>query len=189
MGGEKLWRRRIPGSNEGSPPRRRGKDWSRKDSAPLSGITPAWAGKRPARHHCTGQARDHPRVGGEKAPEPPGVLAPPGSPPHRRGKGQASGRSCGGQGITPAWAGKSHILKRDVASRRDHPRAGGEKWAGVEDFMSYIGSPPRGRGKEKMVTLQDINARITPAWAGKRHSCRMRRWCSGDHPRVGGEKV
>ena len=39
-----------------------------------------------------------------------------------------------------------------------------------------------------MVTLQDINARITPAWAGKSAQA----WNAGevdmDHPRVGGEK-
>ena len=42
---------------------------------------------------------------------------------------------------------------------RDHPRMGGEKWAGVEDFMSYIGSPPRGRGKDGVVPA-DITSRL-----------------------------
>ena len=65
---------------------------------------------------------------------------------------------------------------------------GGEKmWFRLRS-IAYLGSPPRGRGKEIMVTLQDINARITPAWAGKSAQA----WNAGevdmDHPRVGGEK-
>ena len=40
-----------------------------------------------------------------------------------------------------------------------NPRMGGEKWAGVEDFMSYIGSPPRGRGKDGVVPA-DITSRL-----------------------------
>ena len=40
-----------------------------------------------------------------------------------------------------------------------------------------------------MVTLQDINARITPAWAGKSVHVRNHNYHKEDHPRVGGEKT
>ena len=33
------------------------------------------------------------------------------------------------------------------------------------------------------------NARITPAWAGKRRLSDGTKWCGRDHPRVGGEKT
>ena len=65
---------------------------------------------------------------------------------------------------------------------------GGEKRPGAGYAYNDRGSPPRGRGKEIMVTLQDINARITPAWAGKRAVPLAVLSDSGDHPRVGGEK-
>ena len=65
---------------------------------------------------------------------------------------------------------------------------GGEKRPGAGYAYNDRGSPPRGRGKEIMVTLQDINARITPAWAGKRAVAPFPVARSRDHPRVGGEK-
>ncbi len=50
----------------GSPPHRRGKVLFRRNAEQVTGITPAWAGKR--RHTCGPCAaqEDHPRVGGEK---------------------------------------------------------------------------------------------------------------------------
>ena len=65
---------------------------------------------------------------------------------------------------------------------------GGEKISLLLAASALSGSPPRGRGKGRSSPCTARRCRITPAWAGKRHSCRMRRWCSGDHPRVGGEK-
>ena len=50
----------------GSPPHGRGKDWLCNESAPLSGITPAWAGKSVTVVHNRIERRDHPRMGGEK---------------------------------------------------------------------------------------------------------------------------
>ena len=51
-----------------------------------------------------------------------------------------------------------------------------------------MGSPPRRRGKERSTALVGTPTRITPAWAGKRHSMHKRKTCAEDHPRVGGEK-
>ena len=66
---------------------------------------------------------------------------------------------------------------------------GGEKWAGVEDFMSYIGSPPRGRGKVDGPPAQVGRGRITPAQAGRSPYFLYGKKDYKDHPRIGGEKA
>ena len=111
-----------------------------------------------------------------------------GSPPRRRGK-----VLCGHAGhvhhrITPAWAGKSAWRFVRIAPCWDHPRMGGEKNRKESQTSREIGSPPRGRGKGRLLAARLHNLRITPAWAGKRkQACFLFRH-SRDHPRIGGEK-
>ena len=91
----------------GSPPRGRGKAYCGQVNDPLSGITPAWAGKRYdllLRHYLCG---DHPRVGGEKRATRSTIPATLGSPPRGRGKVLVILGAVKDTGITPAWAGKS----------------------------------------------------------------------------------
>ena len=127
-------------------------------------------------------------MGGEKMWFRLRSIAYLGSPPRGRGKDICRHPFAVETRITPAWAGKSSLYLVPVRASRDHPRVGGEKLPGAGYAYNDRGSPPRGRGKEIMVTLQDINARITPAWAGKSAQA----WNAGevdmDHPRVGGEK-
>ena len=111
-----------------------------------------------------------------------------GSPPHGRGKGRSSPCTARRCRITPAWAGKRHSCRMRRWCSGDHPRVGGEKPGSCLCPVLIPGSPPRRRGKVCAGELGHRADGITPAQAGKRHSCRMRRWCSGDHPRVGGEK-
>ena len=91
--------------------------------------------------------------------------------------------------ITPAWSGKSVLYPLFMMTGEDHPRVGGEKFGVVIRIIAAVGSPPRGRGKVRAVTLNMRLSGITPAWAGKRY--RLPSLCSGmkDHPRVGGEKA
>ena len=98
----------------GSPPRGRGKASGISLLSALSGITPAWAGKRILRPPTQIQTGDHPRVGGEKKPGVKGALPPLGSPPRGRGKEAAVKSTLPPEGITPAWAGKR--LKRSHRS-------------------------------------------------------------------------
>ena len=70
---------------------------------------------------------DHPRVCGEKIVRFP-VLSPvKGSPPRMRGKENAKKDSSPTFGITPAYAGKSHIIDSFMQLVKDHPRVCGEK--------------------------------------------------------------
>ena len=75
----------------------------------ISGITPAYAGKR---HYGTGEIdlqRDHPRVCGEKADLEIPIQAVQGSPPRMRGKAISSAIQTETSRITPAYAGKRLI--------------------------------------------------------------------------------
>ena len=64
----------------------------------------------------------------------------------------------------------------------------GEKCFAISAALSEMGSPPRMRGKEQRFSYTQLQARITPAYAGK---SRIRRACTDrhrDHPRMCGEK-
>ena len=66
---------------------------------------------------------------------------------------------------------------------------GGEKLKQRMCSTAIAGSPPRGRGKDKLNVREDFAPGITPAWAGKSRLCIVPCICFGDHPRVGGEKL
>ena len=188
MGGEKPFLFYGGSSDSGSPPHRRGKEPECFFGLVSYRITPAWAGKRTTTSLITSMAKDHPRVGGEKAR--PCIAPPPcrGSPPRGRGKGGHFPGRVRPQRITPAWAGKSGRTSGRTRPVRDHPRVGGEK-AELNSQLSILGgSPPRGRGKVLFTFWIILHLGITPAWAGKRAVPRKNGCPGGDHPRVGGEK-
>ncbi len=145
--GEKVCGIWLKCASLGSPPRVRGKETLPEFLHVLIGITPACAGKRDCHGRWRAYIKDHPRVCGEKPALPPGVLAPPGSPPRMRGKDFCQCHYKNSPGITPAYAGKSPASPPSRPSARDHPRVCGEK--GLESFSSTatVGSPPRMRGK------------------------------------------
>ena len=127
-------------------------------------------------------------MGGEKIAVQKNGTRKRGSPPRGRGKVTHYNEWLYNAGITPAWAGKSRSHSHSKWRWGDHPRVGGEKQGkGGQNGMSE-GSPPRGRGKGHLTPTSRNCRRITPAWAGKRPSCRQRSCRSRDHPRVGGEK-
>ena len=132
----------------GSPPRGRGKAFTKSFEEHGFRITPAWAGKRTSSAKQVLTRRDHPRVGGEKAHRWHPAVRVRGSPPRGRGKVQCKDKANGLLGITPAWAGKSF---------------------GAQClFQCRTGSPPRGRGKGILIQQVGAAQGITPAWAGKR---------------------
>ena len=134
-------------TNQGSPPRVRGKVPYQKDKIKQRGITPACAGKRMCITTWDSQNRDHPRVCGEKVPCADGCGPLKGSPPRVRGKAGGSSGVCLIMGITPACAGKSSSAGSVWQSSRDHPRVCGEKFKCRVSVAIFSGSPPRVRGK------------------------------------------
>ena len=76
------------------------------------GITPAYAGKSQPKVPCHFIVWDHPRVCGEKVRSISGRAALLGSPPRMRGKVYMQSVIRVGEGITPAYAGKSRSHKK-----------------------------------------------------------------------------
>ena len=72
---------------------------------------------------------------------------------------------------------------------RDHPRVCGEKSPDSSCSISRTGSPPRMRGKARMILIHVNGERITPAYAGKSPSGIFSCAQLSDHPRVCGEKT
>ena len=92
-----------------------------------SRITPAYAGKRPVVAAVLNRVRDHPRLCGEKFVKSFKHVRTPGSPPPMRGKALMPESFVNQARITPAYAGKSLVVKSNVLVARDHPRLCGEK--------------------------------------------------------------
>ena len=151
----------------GSPPRMRGKVTMNLYPHDIEGITPAYAGKSRRHRERRPCARDHPRVCGEKAPGSLKIVCRLGSPPRMRGKACFFGNFFPGDGITPAYAGKSRRSAGQVRRPRDHPRVCGEKGGCFPANWGRSGSPPRMRGKGSMSHCVLSLYGITPAYAGK----------------------
>ena len=166
--GEKGMQQALRCTLMGSPPRMRGKAGFLPASSFLTGITPAYAGKRGNSGAAAACRRDHPRMCGEKTnmPELKGMSV--GSPPHVRGKVACANSILACNRITPACAGKRALIRRSSYFGRDHPRMCGEKAFRCGRYRCRVGSPPhvRGKGAVRAAGLDDL--RITPACAGKR---------------------
>ena len=156
---------------------------------PLSGITPACAGKRGRGDRDRARAEDHPRMRGEKVNTNVATNPGQGSHPHARGKDTYATDLQTAGGITPACAGKSRTGSTHDRCGRDHPRMRGEKTPRQICSETGRGSPPHARGKAHRQARCQNDAGITPACAGKRSEARLRSAPPGDHPRMRGEKL
>ena len=172
----------------GSPPRVRGKGGRGAGIRTGAGITPACAGKRSNSAAMRSRSEDHPRVCGEKNPMQMIAQFRQGSPPRVRGKAAGWRQLHTGQRITPACAGKRERVIIWQCFAWDHPRVCGEKHCGGACEWRHVGSPPRVRGKVKLLFLAVNPLRITPACAGKRERVIIWQCFAWDHPRVCGEK-
>ena len=92
-------------------------------------------------------------------------------------------------GITPAHAGKRSIRFDSLFLPWDHPRACGEKKIRLDIVRREQGSPPRMRGKERVLAFWRHHHGITPAHAGKRDNADNAGKIRRDHPRACGEKI
>ena len=91
------------------------------------GITPAYAGKSGILDFLKAGVMDHPRIRGEKSIWLFKFNLHPGSPPHTRGKVIGTVFDVDESRITPAYAGKSQIVRKLLPGVGDHPRIRGEK--------------------------------------------------------------
>ena len=65
----------------------------------------------------------------------------------------------------------------------------GEQVAVYSTFVTPQGSPPLARGTGRIARYAVPALGITPACAGNRAYCTLRRSCAGDHPRLRGEQA
>ena len=114
----------------------------------LCGITPAHAGKSALAEVIQALVEDHPRTCGEKHLCAQLEGAPPGSPPHMRGKDAHAAMRARVLRITPAHAGKRRHSAVTLLSKKDHPRTCGEKLRKTAILARELGSPPHMRGKD-----------------------------------------
>ena len=156
------------GTQQGLPPRARGKAGRGADCAPNPGITPACAGKSCTAGCVPRGNGDHPRVCGEKGMRQSTGRSQKGSPPRVRGKVSALSPPDQALGITPACAGKRKGRQGNHSFPGDHPRVCGEKRVIICKHCHPQGSPPRVRGKARMEVSAVGGLGITPACAGKR---------------------
>ena len=110
-----------------------------------------------------------------------------GSPPHSRGRPSHVGQSYSGNGLTPAFAGKTPY--RHIRRRRDraHPRIRGEDFPNSFCRERFQGSPPHSRGRPYRRRYMNCAPGLTPAFAGKTRCMRLCRHTMRAHPRIRGE--
>ena len=90
--------------------------------------------------------RDHPRLRGEYYLEEWKERFYLGSPPLARGIRGALRALFNARGITPACAGNTAQLRKDLTEAEDHPRLRGEYCTMGDGTFQYAGSPPLARG-------------------------------------------
>ena len=80
-------------------------------------------------------------------------------------------------------------LEEENKLLRDHPRLRGEKLGHDLAQLAPHGSPPLARGKAVTPFERRVQARITPACAGKSKPLLYPDYTPWDHPRLRGEKL
>ncbi len=173
---------------KGSPPLTRGKVTVYHAYIAQHRITPAYAGKRTTAEEAIAEAKDHPRLRGEKLRLTRLIAEYAGSPPLTRGKVFSFFFYYSTKRITPAYAGKSRKQQAFQIGTGDHPRLRGEKGAKMYLACPHQGSPPLTRGKDQLRVVEVKFVGITPAYAGKRGLSRIPSSVFWDHPRLRGEK-
>ena len=110
-----------------------------------------------------------------------------GSPPLTRGTREPALFAIKGSRITPAYAGNTFLIHRQVFHSRDHPRLRGEHLNINFATFFILGSPPLTRGTPLTYAGILVIQRITPAYAGNtgyQIPCLLE---NRDHPRIRGE--
>ena len=92
-------------------------------------------------------------------------------------------------GIIPAYAGNTNVLRPMSDVWEDHPRVCGEHRYRVDHREGRRGSSPRMRGTRDDAVVVLGHDGIIPAYAGNTGRPSFNRSANRDHPRVCGEHV
>ena len=124
--GEHYWSSNYKLKTLGSSPHSRGTLCSSPLLTPSDRIIPAFAGNTRARQQTPARLRDHPRIRGEHSHRAISRMLGGGSSPHSRGTPIVGNIPEEKDGIIPAFAGNTLILRIFQLQDRDHPRIRGE---------------------------------------------------------------
>ena len=89
--------------------------------------------------------------------------------------------------ITPAYAGNTRQIGRNVPCREDHPRLRGKHKPYSIQILRKVGSPPLTRETQPLAQSGKVQNRITPAYAGNTIRPDQRHDYNWDHPRLRGK--
>ena len=109
-----------------------------------------------------------------------------GSPPLTRELPDASVDACSALGITPAYAGTTHLQISELLQQRDHPRLRGNYLNDNGEPNYQLGSPPLTRELRNKIICNCVRSGITPAYAGTTSDFRIVHGHYRDHPRLRG---
>ena len=170
----------------GSSPRMRGSRLCREERGCWLRIIPAHAGLTSASAIRIACLWDHPRACGAHIPPNSAASFQQGSSPRMRGSLPSARIDFPADGIIPAHAGLTEVIKMKLIHGRDHPRACGAHPIGYRPERPRWGSSPRMRGSPVDAARLRPIAGIIPAHAGLTSGgsgiCSYRR----DHPRACG---
>ena len=186
-GGDDGRQRRSVGPTGGSSPRWRGRLKCDGGRVERGGLIPALAGTTAARSADCISARAHPRAGGDDPITIPIVIMKSGSSPRWRGRRGLAGEPHTCCGLIPALAGTTRRLRRRRASRRAHPRAGGDDPICSSQKASTTGSSPRWRGRLCEGAGRHPHHGLIPALAGTTRTPPGTTAPPRAHPRAGGD--
>ena len=173
----------------GSSPRGRGTSSAQKFFHRPARFIPAWAGNI-RREPCRAAPESvHPRVGGEHSGSVSMIVFAGGSSPRGRGTSMSAPISQSHMRFIPAWAGNISSPRNWTTRPAVHPRVGGEHHNRVRIDHSSNGSSPRGRGTFAGESMEHVQRRFIPAWAGNIPRPRQSSDRNSVHPRVGGEHI
>ena len=161
------WARRCRQKRE-IPPRVQGRGVRKGERGLRIGNTPACAGKSHASATHSTDPQKYPRVRGEEASNSAGTFLPTEIPPRARGRAHDTKKHSLPAGNTPACAGKSLLCAHSLLALRKYLRVRGEEAHMPRDPKALQEIPPRARGRGTRGAPQFVQARNTPACAGKR---------------------
>ena len=155
----------------------------------FAGIIPADAGSTDSTSQICPSRGDHPRGCGEHTLTTSNECWAAGSSPRMRGALERCITLCTDVRITPADAGSTHYPVGRFGKRADHPRGCGEHHTQTIAVGSGLGSSPRMRGAQQLLTMAEQGGRIIPADAGSTLRVSSSDRACSDHPRGCGEHI
>ena len=173
----------------GSSPRARGTVQAVECGDGFERFIPACAGNGGPPRSWWRPVSVHPRVRGERAPQPWGNSPSGGSSPRARGTVLDKGTHLVDFRFIPACAGNGYPNPGDPSQTTVHPRVRGERNLRKGERYFLIGSSPRARGTGDAVERQGGVFRFIPACAGNGDLWPPRVWKIAVHPRVRGERM